>query len=115
MASSSSTSCPHLGRVVRNLFRLMLAVLHGTETLFYSNYPREASASTCPDIIGRIASSVPWFLGKQAVPMQLPLRCSATVNAATGVGRGSHKQPAIECLTSARSLTYGGKNEVTLS
>ena len=59
-------------------------------------------------IFGGIASGVPWFLHSTAVPMQLPNRCrhcqcSVTVSAGTGVGRGSHKQPAIECLTSGLS------------
>ena len=31
--------CPHLGRVIRDLFRLLHDVLHGTDSLLYSNYP----------------------------------------------------------------------------
>ena len=37
MIASSSTFCPHQGRVIRNLFRQLHAVWHGTEALVYSN------------------------------------------------------------------------------
>ena len=39
MIASSSTFCPHLGRVIRDLFRLLNAV-YGIEALVYSNHPR---------------------------------------------------------------------------
>ena len=72
MIASSSTFCPHLGRVIRDLFRQLHAVWHGTKALVYSNHPREAAAFLYLAIIfGRIASGVPWFLRSTAVLMQL--------------------------------------------
>ena len=63
MIASSSTFCPHPGRVIRDLFRQLHAVWHGTEALVYNNHPREAAASSyLALILGRIASGVPWFL-----------------------------------------------------
>ena len=60
MLASSSTYRPHSGRVIRDLFRQLHAVWHGTEALVYSNHPREAAASSYLAIIfGRIASGVP--------------------------------------------------------
>ena len=70
MVASSSTFRSDLGQVIRNLFRLLHAVQHGTETLVYSNYPREAAASTSHNLWG-IATGVPWFLLSTTVPMQL--------------------------------------------
>ena len=62
MIASSSTFCPHQGRVSRDLFRQLHAVWHSTEALVYSNHPREPAASSYLAIIfGRIASGVPWF------------------------------------------------------
>ena len=59
MISSSSTFCPHSGRVIRNLSRHLHAVWHGTEALGYSNHPTEAAAfSYLAIIFGRIASGV---------------------------------------------------------
>ena len=76
MIASSSTFCPHPGRVIRDLFRQLHAVWHGTETLVYSNHPREAAASSYLAIIfGRIASGVPWFLRSTAVLIQLSHQC----------------------------------------
>ena len=46
MIASSSTFCPHLGRVIRDLFRQLHAVWHGTEALVYRNHPREFAASS---------------------------------------------------------------------
>ena len=46
MIASSSIFRLHLGRVVRDLFRQLHAVWHGTEALVYSNRPREAAASS---------------------------------------------------------------------
>ena len=72
MIASSSTFCPHPGRVIRDLFCQLHAVWHGTEALVYSNHPREAAASSYLAIIfGRIASGVPWFLRSTAVLLQL--------------------------------------------
>ena len=71
MIASSSTFHPHTGRSIKDLFRQMHAVWHGTEALVYSNHPREAVASLCLAIIGRIASGVPWLLRSTAVLMQL--------------------------------------------
>ena len=76
IASSSSTFCPHPGRVTRDLFRLLRAVWHGTEALVYNNHSREAAASSHLVIIfGRIASDVPWFLRSTAEQMQHPHQC----------------------------------------
>ena len=73
MISSSSTFSPHPGRVIRDLFRQLHAIRHGTEALVYSNHPREAAAfSYLAIIFGPIASGVPWDLR-------------------AGVGRGSLK------------------------
>ena len=44
--ASSSTFCPHPGRVIRDLFRQLHAVWHGTEAQVYSNHPRETAASS---------------------------------------------------------------------
>ena len=74
MMASSSTFCPHQGKVIRDLFRQLhtVHVWHGTETLVYINHPREAAASFYLAIIfGRIASGIPWFLRSTAVQMQL--------------------------------------------
>ena len=76
MIASTSTFCPHLGMVIRDLFRQLHAVWHSTEALVYNNHPREATASLYLTIIfGRIASGVPWFLRSTAVLMQLSHRC----------------------------------------
>ena len=45
MIARSSTFRPHPGMVIMDLFRLLHAVLHGTEALVYNNHPREAAAS----------------------------------------------------------------------
>ena len=72
----SSTFRPHPGRVIRDLFRQLHAVKHGTKALVYSNHSREAAASSYLAIIfGRIASGVPCFLRSTAVPMQLSHQC----------------------------------------
>ena len=76
MVASSSTFRPHPERVIRDLFRQLHAVRHGTEALVYSNLPREAAASSYLAIIfGRIASGVPWFIRSIAVPMHLLHQC----------------------------------------
>ena len=76
MIASSSTFCPHPGRVIRDLFRQFHAVWHGTGALVHSNHPREAAASSYLAIIfRRIASGVPWFLRSTAVLMQLSHQC----------------------------------------
>ena len=95
-----------------DLFRLLHAVLYGTETPVYSKYPREAAASTCLVIIfRRIVSGIPSLLCSTAVPMQLPhCRDSVTVSECTDAGRGSIKQPTIECSTSVLSLGMNGVN-----
>ena len=60
MITSSSTFCPHPGRVISDLFRQLHVVWHGTGALVYSNHPREAAASSYLAIIlGRITSGVP--------------------------------------------------------
>ena len=85
MIASSSTFCTHPGKIIRDLFRQLHAVWHGTEALVYINHPREAAASSYLAIIfGWIVSGVPWIFRSTAVPMQL-LRISA----GAGVGRGS--------------------------
>ena len=60
MIASSSTFRPHPGRVIRDLFRQLHAIRHGTEAVVvYSNHPREAAASSYLAIIfGWIASGV---------------------------------------------------------
>ena len=99
MIASSSTFRPHPAKGHRDLFRLLHAVMHGTEALVYINHPREAAASTSLAIIfGRIALGVPWFFLSTAVLMQ-PLyqcrycQCSVTMMLAVV----ALKQPAIEC------------------
>ena len=63
MVASSSTFRTHLGMVIRDLFRLLHVTPHGTETLVYNDYPREAVAYTCLAIIlWWIASGVTLFL-----------------------------------------------------
>ena len=51
MTVSSCTCRPHPGRVIRDLFHQLHAIRHGTEALAYSNYPREAAASSYLAII----------------------------------------------------------------
>ena len=76
MIAGSSTFRPHLGRVIRDLLRLLLCCMHGIAALVYSNYPREAAVSSSLAIVfGRIASGIAWFLRSTAVSMQLPHRC----------------------------------------
>ena len=62
MIASSSTFRPHPRRVIKDLLRLLTAVLHCMEALVYSNHAREAAASSYLAIIFRISSGVPWFL-----------------------------------------------------
>ena len=72
MIASSTTFCPHPGRVIRDLFRQLHAAWHGTGTLVYINHLREAAASSYLAIIfGRIANGLPWLLCSTAVLMQL--------------------------------------------
>ena len=62
----------HLGRVIRDLFRPLLTVLHGKEAVVCSDYPRDATASICLAIIlGQIPSSVPWFLSNAGTGVNL--------------------------------------------
>ena len=76
MIASSSTFRPHLGRIIRDLFRLFDAVPDYLEALVFSNHPREAAASSyLATIFGRIASGVPWFLRLTAELMQHPHQC----------------------------------------
>ena len=80
MIASGRTFCPHPGRVIRDLFRLLHAVWHATEALVYSNHPREAAASSYLTIIfGQIASGIPWFLRSTAVLMQSRISAGAVV------------------------------------
>ena len=109
MVASGSAFHPHIGRIIKDLFRLLRVVtlLHGTGALVYSKYPREAAASTCLAIIfGRIArdfSLVPPFnsgpnappASVQALPVQCHCQCIIIASAGTDVGHGSLKQPAI--------------------
>ena len=44
MVASSSTFPTHLGRVIRDLSRLLHVAPYGTKALDYSDYPREAAA-----------------------------------------------------------------------
>ena len=70
MIASSSTFCPHLGRVIRDLFRQLHALWHGTEALVYSNHPMEAAASShLAIILGRIDGGLTWSLRSTAVRM----------------------------------------------
>ena len=76
MIASSSTFCPHPGRVIRDLFRQSHAIRHGTEALVYSTHSREAATTSYLAIIfGRIASGVPWYLRLTAVLMRLSHQC----------------------------------------
>ena len=51
MVASSSTFRTHLGRVIRDLSRLLYVAPHGTESLVYNAYPREVAAYTWLAII----------------------------------------------------------------
>ena len=46
MVANSSTFRTHLGRVIKDLSRLLHVAPHGTEALDYNDYPREAAAYT---------------------------------------------------------------------
>ena len=61
MIASSSTFRPHPGRVIRDLFRQLNAVRHGTEALVYSNQSlRKAAASSYLAIFfWRIGNGIP--------------------------------------------------------
>ena len=76
MIASSSTFRPNPGRDIRDLFRQLHAIWHGTEALVYSNHPREAAAFSYLVIIsGLTASVVPWYPGtRKGFP---ELRCPA--------------------------------------
>ena len=69
-------------RVIRDLFRQLHAIPHGTEALVYSNHPREAAASSYLPVP---AVSYP---GTSAQPR---CQCSSRINAGAAVGRGSLK------------------------
>ena len=72
----SSSFRPHPGRM-RDLFRQLHAVRHGTETLVYSNHQREAVASWYQaKIFGWSASGVPLLLRPTTEPMQIPHECT---------------------------------------
>ena len=76
MVANSSTFCTKLERVIRDLSRLLYVTPHGTESLVYNAYPREAAAYTwLAMILWWIASEVACFLHSIVVPMQLPLQC----------------------------------------
>ena len=80
MVASSSTCRTHLGRVIRDLSRLLHIAPHGTEALVYSDYPREAAAYTWLAIIlWWIARRVACLLCSKAVPYQYSSRISAGV------------------------------------
>ena len=66
MIASSISVCPHPGRVIRDLFRQLHDVWHGTEALVYSNHPYLAI------IFRQIASGLPWFLGGWVSPPRGP-------------------------------------------
>ena len=51
MVASSSTFRTHLGRVIRDMSRLLHVAPHGTESLVNNAYPREAAAYTWLAII----------------------------------------------------------------
>ena len=76
MIASSSTFRPHPGRVIRDLFRQLHAIRHGTGALVHSNHPREAAASLYLAIIfGWIASGVSWDLSCIMGPQLLISNC----------------------------------------
>ena len=62
------------GRVIRDLFRQLHAVWHGTEALVYSSHPIEAAAYLAI-IFGRIAGGLPWLFPSTAVLMQRSHQC----------------------------------------
>ena len=76
LIASTSTFRPHPGRM-RDLFRQLHAVRHGTETLVYSNHQREAVASSyLAKIFGGSASGVPLFLRPATEPIQISHECT---------------------------------------
>ena len=80
MAASSSTFRTHLGRVIRDLSRLLHVAPHGTESLVYNAYPKEAAAYMWLAIIlWWIASGVACFSHSIVVPMQLPISAGTDV------------------------------------
>ena len=86
MIASSSTFRPHLGRVIRDLFRQLHAVWHGTEALVYSNHPRAAAASSYLAIIfGPIVVAYPGSSAQQRS------QCSTRISAGADVSCGSLK------------------------
>ena len=108
IATSCDFLCLHLGRVIRDLFRLLHALVH-------SDYPRDATASKCLVIIfGRIASGVSWFIRSTTVPRQLPhqrkhwcwpwlgLRLSAMDYLIIGMSRGMNRVTLSYCYYQTR-------------
>ena len=71
MVASSSTVRTHLGRVIRDLSRLLHVAPHGTEALVYSDYPRGAAAyyTWLAIILWWIASGVACFLHSEDYPI----------------------------------------------
>ena len=87
MISSSSAFRLYPKKGHWDLFRLLHAVMHRTETLVYSIHPRENVAI----IFGWIVSVIRWLLHSTVVPM--PVQCH--YSAGTDVGRGSLETTCI--------------------
>ena len=79
MIANSSTFRPHPGRGIRDMFRKLRALWHGTEALVYGS-----SKAYLGIVFGRIASGVPWHI-------RLRCQCSSRISAGAGLGRGSLK------------------------
>ena len=106
--------------VIRNLSRLLLVVLHGTEALVYSNYPREPATSTCVTIISvLIAGGVPWFIRSTAVPggksarhAQNSLSGEWSKTLSTTHHALSPRPHVIICTSLAPAVTVGERREL---
>ena len=106
MIARSSTFRPHPGRFIRNLFRLLYAVQHGTEALVYINHPRDAAASLYMAIIfGRIASGVPLFLHSTAMNrFTLAIVTLGTIRPEdSGAVRNATRVSALNCIAKPNS------------
>ena len=80
-SSRPSTFRTHLGRVIRDLSRLLHVAPHGTDSLDYSDYPRENAAYTwLAVILWWIASGVACFLHSILVLMLRPTSAGTDVD-----------------------------------
>ena len=115
MIVRSSTFRPHMGRVISDLFRQLHAVLHGTEALVYTNYPKETAVFTCLAIIFGWRTLTTAYPGSSA---QQRCQCSSCIS----TGTTNSMSPSVQALMlamiasthSRQSPRYLGKATLTV-